>query len=91
MPSKLAREAPEAAAPAHVKSPRERRMRAYAVAQNLAGAARRSVYGPLALLLLLLGSLFLILPRITGAIVAVICVWFAVAAGLEALGRRPAP
>jgi cardiolipin synthase len=91
MPSRLSLEAPEAALPEHHKSPRERRLRAYAMAQNLAGAARRSVYGPLALLLLVVGLLFLSLPRLTGAIVAVICVWFAVAAGLEALGRRPAP
>ena len=91
MPSRLAREAPESAVPVHYKSPRERRMRAYAVAQNLAGAARRSVYGPLALLLIVLGLLFLSLPRLTGAVVAALCAWFAVAAGLEALGRRPSP
>ena len=92
MPSKLAIEAPEAAPPAHRRSPREMRYRAYALAQNLAGAARRSIYGPLALLLLLMSSLFWLLPRLTGAIVALICVWFALAAALEAVGRRrPGP
>lgn len=88
MPSRLAIEAPEATPPAHRRSSREMRYRAYALAQNLAGAARRSLYGPLALVLALLGLLFWRLPHLAGTIVALVCVWFAVAAALEALGRR---
>jgi cardiolipin synthase len=88
MPSRLAIEAPEAMPPAHRRNSREMRYRAYAVAQNLAGAARRSLYGPLALVLALLGLLFWRLPHLAGTIIALVCVWFAVAAALEALGRR---
>lgn len=88
MPSRLAIEAPEATPPVHRRSSREMRYRAYALAQNLAGAARRSLYGPLALVLALLGLLFWRLPHLAGTIVALVCVWFAVAAALEALGRR---
>ena len=88
MPSRLAIGAPEAMPPAHRRNSRELRYRAYAVTQNLAGAARRSVYGPLALVLALLGLLFWRLPHLAGTIVALVCVWFAVAAALEALGRR---
>ena len=50
--------------------------------------ARRSVFGPLALLLVALGVLFLSLPRFMSVMFGVLCVWLAVAAGREAMARR---
>jgi hypothetical protein len=51
-------------------------------------AARRSVYGPLSLILVTLGTLFLLLPRTTAYLFGAVCVWFALAAGVEAFHRR---
>jgi len=58
--------------------------------RSIAGGARRSIYVPLALALVLLGGVFWVLPRISAAVAAVVCTWLAVAAVLEALGRRQA-
>ena len=88
MPGRLLREAPEMAVRPHRRARGEGRHRAVLTLRSIAGGARRSIYGPLALVMVLLGGLFWILPRISAAVAAVICTWLAVAAVLEILGRR---
>jgi cardiolipin synthase len=88
MPGRLLREAPEKATGVHRRSRGEGRRRAVLTLQSIAGGARRSIYGPLALGLVGLGALFWALPRITATVAAVLCAWLAIAALLEALGRR---
>jgi cardiolipin synthase len=73
---------------AHPRSPRQFRGRAAVAARTLISAARRSVYGPLSLILVTLGTLFLFLPRTTAYAFGVVCVWLALAAGVEAFRRR---
>jgi cardiolipin synthase len=76
-------------APAHrSRSRRQFRGRAAIAARTLVSAARRSVYGPLSLILVTLGTLFLVLPRTTAYLFGLVCVWFALAAGVEAFHRR---
>jgi cardiolipin synthase A/B len=76
-------------APVHrSRSRREFRGRAAIAARTLVSAARRSVYGPLSLILVTLGTLFLVLPRTTAYLFGLVCVWFALAAGTEAFRRR---
>jgi cardiolipin synthase len=70
------------------RAPRQLRGRAAVAARTLISAARRSVYGPLSLILVVLGTLFLVLPRTTAYAFGVVCVWFALAAGVEAFQRR---
>ncbi|MGH7518460.1 MAG: phospholipase D-like domain-containing protein [Gemmatimonadales bacterium] len=70
------------------RSPRQLRGRAAVAARTLISAARRSVYGPLSLILVVLGTLFLVLPRTTAYAFGLVCVWFALAAGVEAFRRR---
>ena len=75
--------------PAHrARAPRQFRGRAAVAARTLVSAARRSVYGPLSLILVVLGTLFLVLPRTTAYAFGLVCVWFALAAGVEAFRRR---
>ena len=70
------------------RSRRQFRGRAAIAARTLISAARRSIYGPLSLILVTLGTLFLVLPRTTAYAFGVVCVWFALAAGAEAFHRR---
>lgn len=88
LPSALHREHPELAQPRHHKNVREVRRRAAVALWTLATGARRSVYGPISLLLILLGVLFLLLPETMAYVFGGLCAWFAVAAGLEAFRRR---
>jgi cardiolipin synthase len=80
------RSGPVPAAPS--RSPRQFRGRAAVAARTLISAARRSIYGPVSLILVTLGTLFLVLPRTTAYLFGVVCVWFAIAAGVEAFQRR---
>jgi cardiolipin synthase len=70
------------------RAPRQFRGRAAVAARTLISAARRSVYGPLSLILVTLGTLFLVLPRTTAYAFGFVCVWLALAAGVEAFHRR---
>jgi cardiolipin synthase A/B len=70
------------------RSPRQFRGRAAVAARTLISAARRSIYGPLSLILVTLGTLFLVLPRTTAYAFGLVCVWLAIAAGVEAFRRR---
>jgi hypothetical protein len=73
---------------AYHQSRRERRRRAALALRTIAATARRSVFGPVAAILLVLGLLFATLPTISAYTVAVLCAWFAVAAAREAFRRR---
>ncbi|HEU4648571.1 MAG TPA: phospholipase D-like domain-containing protein [Gemmatimonadales bacterium] len=66
----------------------ELRGRAAVAARTLISAARRSIYGPVSAGLVVLGLLFLVLPRYMAYAFGMVCVWFALAAGLEAFRRR---
>jgi cardiolipin synthase len=77
------------AVPPHGRRGRhEFRGRAAVAARTLISAARRSIYGPVSLGLVLLGLLFLVLPRYMAYAFGTVCVWLALAAGLEAFRRR---
>lgn len=88
LPAKLARQLPEAAPVEHTRSRREARRRAAVALWTVMTGARRSLFGPLALVLIALGVLFLILPRVMAYGFGAVCVWLAVAASREALRRR---
>lgn len=67
---------------------REFRGRAAVATRTLISAARRSVYGPVSIALVVLAALFLYLPRPMAYGFGLACVWFAVAAAIEAFKRR---
>ncbi|MBK8002920.1 MAG: hypothetical protein IPK12_02995 [Gemmatimonadetes bacterium] len=70
------------------RSSRELRHRAMVGARRLINAAFRSLFGPASVVLVLLGVLFLVFPRWMGLGVGVLCLWFAVAAGIQAWWER---
>ncbi|HEX5386657.1 MAG TPA: phospholipase D-like domain-containing protein [Gemmatimonadales bacterium] len=67
---------------------REFRGRAAIAARTLISAARRSIYVPVSIVLIILGLLFLVLPRPMAYGFGLVCVWFALAAAAEAFRRR---
>ncbi len=67
---------------------RELRARTMIAARRLMTAAFRSVVGPISLGLLVLGMLFLGLPKIMGYFFGGLCLWFALATGLQVWRRR---
>jgi len=88
IPSSLMLEAPETFPEQHHKSAREVRRRAVVLMWTLLSGARRSIYGPISLLLVILAGLFAILPRTMATVFGGLCIWFGVAAGIEAFRRR---
>ncbi|MEP6574247.1 MAG: phospholipase D-like domain-containing protein [Gemmatimonadota bacterium] len=74
--------------PRRQRGRREFRGRAAVAMRTLVNGARRSVYGPISLGLIVLGLLFLGIPTITAYAFGALCVWFAVAAWIEAFHRR---
>ncbi|HEV8123273.1 MAG TPA: phospholipase D-like domain-containing protein [Gemmatimonadales bacterium] len=88
LPSALARQRPEEAPPEHTRTRREARRRAVVALWTVVTGARRSLFGPAALVLIALGGLFLVLPRVMAYGFGALCVWLAVAATREALRRR---
>src|SRR5581483_7998093 len=88
LPSGLQRRASTPVPAPRARGSRERRGRAAVAARTLISGARRSVYGPVSALLVLLGLLFIGLPRYMAYGFGAACVWLAVAAGLEAFHRR---
>jgi cardiolipin synthase len=88
LPAKLARQRPEEAPVEHTRTRREARRRAVVALWTVMTGARRSLFGPAALILIALGVLFLILPRLMAYGFGAVCVWLAVAALREALRRR---
>jgi len=87
LPSALARGVPEAPVP-HRMGRRELRQRAAVALRTVVATARRSVYGPLSALLVVLAALFLALPKPTAYAFGAICAWLGLSAGREAFRRR---
>jgi cardiolipin synthase len=87
LPSALTHLAPEVPV-VYRRSRREVRRRAVLALRSLASNARRSVFGPLSLLLLVLAALFLLLPRVTAFGFGIACAWLALGAAREAFRRR---
>ncbi len=67
---------------------REVRRRTGLTVRGLASAAQRSIFGPVAVGLTVLGLLFLVLPRTMGLVVAALCAWLAVGATVQAFRAR---
>lgn len=88
LPSKLSRQQPEEAPALHTRTRREARRRAVVALWTVVTGARRSLFGPAALVLIALGGLFLVMPRVMAYAFGALCVWLAVAATREALRRR---
>ncbi len=89
MPARLERQAPPTAVTPR-RGARERRTRTVLAVRRLASGALRSLFGPTSVVLVVLAALFLLFPRILGYIFGVLCLAFAVAAGLQAWWRRDA-
>jgi cardiolipin synthase A/B len=88
LPSTLARQRPDENPIVHQRTRREGRRRAVVAVWTVVTGARRSVFGPAALVLVVLAGLFLIMPRVMSYAFGVLCVWLAIAATREALRRR---
>jgi cardiolipin synthase A/B len=91
LPAALDREPPEVPPGPHHRRFRERRGRTVLALRVLASGARRSIFAPVAIILGVLGLLFVFLPRIMAMVVAAICVWLAIGAGIEAFRQRTEP
>jgi NADH:ubiquinone oxidoreductase subunit 6 (subunit J) len=58
------------------------------VFRAIASNARRSVFIPISAIFILLGILFVALPKISAYALAVLCAWFALGTAREAFRRR---
>ena len=87
LPTALTRLSPEMPV-GYRSNRRERRRRAVLLLRTVAANARRSVFGPVSVVLVALGALFLVLPRITATVFGALCVWLAIGAAREAFRRR---
>ena len=87
LPTALTRLDPELPV-AHRRTRAEAGRRAVVAVRTLVGSARRSVFGPLTILLTALSFLFLVLPRATAIVFGLLCVWLAIGAAREAFRRR---
>jgi hypothetical protein len=56
--------------------------------RRLMNAAFRSLFGPASIVLVLVGVLFLVFPKVMGLIFGTLCLWLAVAAGIQAWWER---
>jgi cardiolipin synthase len=88
LPAVLTHQDPEVASAVYHRSGRETRQRAVLALRAIASHARRSVFGPISALFLVLGLLFVALPRESAYVVAALCAWFALGAAREAFRRR---
>jgi cardiolipin synthase len=88
LPAVLTHQDPEVAPAVYHRSGRETRQRAVLALRAIASHARRSVFGPISALFLVLGLLFVALPRESAYVLAALCAWFALGAGREAFRRR---
>ncbi len=88
LPTALTHQVPEIAGAGHRRSRRERRHRAALVLRAVASHARRSVFGPISAIFIVLGLLLVAVPRESAYILAAVCAWFALGAGREAFRRR---
>ena len=67
---------------------REFRARAVVAARRLMSGAFRSVFGPMSVVLVALGSISVGLPTVMGYVFGAICLWLALATGLQAWRRH---
>ncbi len=88
LPTVLRREDPEIKGSVHHPSARERSRRAALAVRSLITNARRSIFLPLTVILISLGTLFFTLPKITAYAFGVLCGWLALSAWREAFRRR---
>jgi hypothetical protein len=72
----------------HNRRFRERRGRTVLALRTLASGARRSIFAPVAIVLGVLGLLFVFLPRVMAMGVAALCAWLAIGAAMEAFRGR---
>lgn len=70
------------------RSGRELRQRAVVGVRRLMNAAFRSLFGPASIVLVVVAALFLTFPRVMGIGFGVVCLWVAVAAGIQAWWER---
>jgi cardiolipin synthase len=88
LPAVLTHQTPEVPPDRYNRSRRERRRRTVLVLRAVASHARRSVFGPISAIFIVLCLLLLAVPRASAYILAVLCAWFALGAGREAFRRR---
>ena len=88
LPTVLSHQDPEVAVPEHHRSLRERRKRAALALRIVLANARRSIFLPLTLLLIVLGVFFFVLPTTAAYTFGVLCAWLALSAWREAFRRR---
>jgi cardiolipin synthase len=88
LPAALTHQQPETPAAVYRRSRRETRQRAALVLRAVASNARRSVFGPISAIFLVLGILFVTLPKVSAYVFAGLCAWLALGAGREAFRRR---
>jgi cardiolipin synthase len=88
LPAALTHQDPTQAQTEYRRSRRETRRRAVLVLRALASNARRSVFIPISAIFILLGILFVALPKISAYALAVLCAWFALGTAREAFRRR---
>lgn len=70
------------------RSRREARRRAVLLFRAVASNARRSVFGPISAIFIVLGVLLVAIPRTSAYVLAALCAWFALGAAREAFRRR---
>lgn len=88
LPAVLTHQDPEVTPGKYPRSRRERRRRTVLALRALASHARRSVFGPISAIFIVLGLLFVAVPRESAYVVAALCAWVALGAGREAFRRR---
>ncbi|MEO8088998.1 MAG: phospholipase D-like domain-containing protein [Gemmatimonadales bacterium] len=88
LPAILTHQTPTEGAETYQRSGWEARHRAALVLRAIASNARRSVFGPISAIFLVLGLLFVALPRQSAYVLAILCAWFALGAAREAFRRR---
>ena len=88
LPTMLRREEPEVMPAAYRRTGRERRRRAALAVRALIQNARRSIFLPLSVVLVSLGTLFFVLPTVTAYAFGALCGWLAFSAWREAFRRR---
>jgi len=87
VPSRLAREGGEQPGNKR-RGRRELRARTVVAWHRLASGALRSLFGPMSLVLAVLGGLAVAWPRVMGYVFGGLCLWLAIPAALQAWRRR---
>jgi cardiolipin synthase A/B len=88
LPAVLLRGNPEVHGSEHHPTARERGRRAALAVRALISHARRSIFLPLSVILISLGTLFFALPKITAYAFGALCGWLALSAWRQAFRRR---